>query len=920
MHYVSYSLNGTWEMTYLPEAYTGTAVPDASLIDMAEAPFSPIAGAVPGYWEDMTEAFAAARFFRMLRVNPEFGLWQYPIAGYCPDMALPNIIGNFFYRRVFSWSGENPPTQLYFGGVQNAVSVWLNGIYLGRHEGYAVPFDVAIPNGVLCSGENTLILSVSNTPIFGYHGELISGITNRAACEGTGGIYGDVELRFYPTPLRDVGIFVAPDTGTVTVKPEVAESCSLSWHVTDGETVLLSGTAEGAFTFSTEKLETWSPESPKLYTLWLGQGENMLCRRFGVRALTIHGSGFLLNGKPYYLRGICEHCYYPDTVNPWQDVKKYRAAIRKLKALGFNYIRFHTHVPSEEYLTAADELGMLVHVESPNNTSLEQWREMVEFARRHTSAVIYCCGNEMMMDEPFIDHLRSCADTVHELTDALFAPLSAMRGLEYMLDDPKIASELSRTPFEHHPGRFSAVSEFADMYSSYTLGHHSYFSTKGDPAVVDSWAPVYQKPRVSHEICIDGTYVDLSLKDRYKNSRIRHSRMFESIEQHLQAEGLLEKAPLYFRNSVQWQRRVRKHCFENTRRCKTMAGYDFLGPIDTHWHTYGYDCGMMNEFYELKPGETERNVRMYNSATVLLSDLGTRYNFYGGEELVFSLSVSHFGDSDLAAADLTVRITCKGKTLARRHVSVDAKNGAVTELYRFRETMPAVREPKALTLSVTLDGGDTYAENEWELYLFPRVDIPDAGEILVSDGMTEAELLGALKAGRDVLLLGGAPFDTRPTSFRMSLAGRTSGNLATVIADHPLTNAIPHEGFCAWQFAPLLDDGKTVVFAQKDIPFAPIIETVSSHKNAVRQAALFEYEIMNGRLLVCTFDLTKNEPMSRWLRAKLIAYMHSADFAPRDTLDQYQLHGLITAKANGICENTNLAFNVNDKTAHRKKQ
>ena len=37
------------------------------------------------------------------------------------------------------------------------------------------------------------------------------------------------------------------------------------------------------------------------------------------------------------------------------------------------------------------------------------------------------------------------------------------------------------------------------------------------------------------------------------------------------------------------------------RRCENMAGYDFLGPVDTHWHTFGYDVGMMNEFFELKP-------------------------------------------------------------------------------------------------------------------------------------------------------------------------------------------------------------------------------------------------------------------------------------------------------------------------------
>ena len=56
-----------------------------------------------------------------------------------------------------------------------------------------------------------------------------------------------------------------------------------------------------------------------------------------------------------------------------------------------------------------------------------------------------------------------------------------------------------------------------------------------------------------------------------------------------------------------------------------VAGFDFLGDINTHWHTFGYSVGMMDEFYRLKPGETVENVLRYNSAAVVLSDLGSEY-------------------------------------------------------------------------------------------------------------------------------------------------------------------------------------------------------------------------------------------------------------------------------------------------------
>lgn len=67
-------------------------------------------------------------------------------------MALPNIIGNFFYRRNFLWENMGKPTMLHLEGVQNAVSVWVNDIFLGRHEGYSAPFDMEIPSEILKIG------------------------------------------------------------------------------------------------------------------------------------------------------------------------------------------------------------------------------------------------------------------------------------------------------------------------------------------------------------------------------------------------------------------------------------------------------------------------------------------------------------------------------------------------------------------------------------------------------------------------------------------------------------------------------------------------------------------------------------------------------------------------------------------------
>ena len=79
-------------------------------------------------------------------------------------MALPNIIGNFFYRRSFVCENIKNAA-IRFEGVQNSVSVWINDTFLGRHEGYSTPFEMSIPDEAVRSGENTIIFSVSNHPL-----------------------------------------------------------------------------------------------------------------------------------------------------------------------------------------------------------------------------------------------------------------------------------------------------------------------------------------------------------------------------------------------------------------------------------------------------------------------------------------------------------------------------------------------------------------------------------------------------------------------------------------------------------------------------------------------------------------------------------------------------------------------------------
>ena len=174
MIYMSLSLSGNWEMGYSENSYKKNEEPVFEAFE--------IENAVPGYWEDMTDKFIEAPFYQNLKVNPSFGRQKYPIAYVAPDMALPNYIGNFFYKRKFTLDDISEECVLHFGGVQNTVSVWVNSTFLGTHCGYSTPFDINVPCDVLTSGANNIVLSVSNFPLEGYGGNTVSGGQRQRLC------------------------------------------------------------------------------------------------------------------------------------------------------------------------------------------------------------------------------------------------------------------------------------------------------------------------------------------------------------------------------------------------------------------------------------------------------------------------------------------------------------------------------------------------------------------------------------------------------------------------------------------------------------------------------------------------------------------------------------------------------------------
>lgn len=676
----------------------------------------------------------------------------------------------------------------------------------------------------------------------------------------------------------------------------------------------------------TSGMEAWSDRYPKLYRMELILRQNkeiidLHTQSFGLRLLEREGTSLRLNGYPVFLRGATEHAYFPLTCTPPRDIRTYRENIKKLKELGFNWLRFHTWVPSEEYMQAADEIGMMIQVEAPLGFVNQEWLDILYTCRKHPSVVIYCCGNEELLDEKKIDQLREMADLCHSIVpDALFNPQEAMRGIEYYLNRSGVKENNVEYPFPHNPERLDKVREFSDVFGQYPLGLLSYTSAQGDWRLLNERLKIYQRPCLSHEITIHGNYLNLDLEHRYKGTRIG-AEIFASARRNLEKEGLLSRASLYYKNSCKWMKALRKHTVEMARKCEYNAGYDLLGAIDYHWHRCGYPCGVMNEFYELKPGESTSDVLQYNGESLLLLDHSNERNITSGDSINLDLYASLFGKEALKEGEVYWYLADSNNYVYQRSkVAVsNILNGKIEKLTTVSFIAPKLNTPKKLTLYAHLSGGEYEINNSWDFWSFPETNTIDTivsvdkdiknkyrslfNDALVTDNESKCDIrliselnedaIGFLANGGRGILIGSKPFPSLPTSFQLAITGRVQGNLATVIEDHPIMNDFPHEGFCDWQFYNMMEGGEAVLFNDLEIPFTPIIEVVSSFKMIRKQASLFELGVGKGKLLVCTLNLTETDPASKYLLQRMISYVKSDKFIPEVTIEANELRKLM---------------------------
>lgn len=895
----TFSLNGEWDFYYAPQAFVpgDSALPERGLFTGRMA--------VPGYWDDNYDLFDEEDFFALeARFNPDYRKPHFPMGHtLLPHACSSFLIGSGYYRRQLHIDWE-PGRQavLTVGPAMWGCAVYCNGVLAGNVTGYSVASEFDLTS-FLQSGDNELVIVVCNVHddggayqrMDGSHAGIEYGTRpgqhRGLAAQGyqseRAGIGGGVSLHLTGAG-RIVDRFVFMKNGRLhwQIRLNHGQGKHLTWEIGDENKSIASGTqiCQQDHLELTTALppQLWSDRHPVLYRfkLALWDGDTVSDRtewRWGAREVTIGEDRILVNGHPTYFRGVTEHCYFAETCNPHFDHSKYRHDLGVLRKAGFNFIRCHTWCPPEPFYEACDELGFLVQTELPSVYSEEEAEAIVRMIRHHTCAVIFCEGNEKKITDLVLARIRRLAASVRKAAPGmLFNPQEAMRGVEYEF---MAGRTITQAPMPHDAERLADVAEFSDVYGSLGGGFFSYEHDEfPGVAQVDRMHRIYKKPCLSHEIGILGGYLDFSLESRYANTFIGQD-LFRAARDYMQRADIYQYAELYYKNNCRFISSVRKQLVENLRSCSSITGYDYLGGIDTHWHLTGYPCGIFNEFYEEKYGETIADIYRYNSESMLLCSSLNRRNCPNGSVFQTELRLSYFGETPQAFGELVWSFEAPGHEIIAHGAASfgPIAAGTVTAVATVSFQLPDVEKPYCAILRATTTGTGEILENHWRFWVFPKPESAPGLGVRCATELND-EVIDFAAAGGAVLLTGGFPMQTWPETFRTHTSGRTLGHAGMIFRTHPIWREFPHEGFGDWQLFPMMTHSTSLIYDAEMPEYRPLLELIPAFKLIRRKSMLSEFKVGHGRIIMCGLVLGDSDPAATYLKITILNYLGRRDW------------------------------------------
>lgn len=363
-----------------------------------------------------------------------------------------------WYRRNFEFPTLKPGQRvfLHFGAVDYAATVWVNGVKVCSHQGGYTPFHADVTNALSHAGQQQIVVRAEDDPadLAKPRGKQDWKLEPHSIWyPRTTGIWQTVWLEILPASFIEVVRWTSNlerwEIGIeARIGGELRPGFRLAVRLHVGEQLLsddtysvVSGEVHRQIALSDPGIDDyrnellWSPSSPTLIDVDLelrdagGAVIDRVHSYTALRAITIQGNRFILNGRPLCLRFVLDQGYWPETGLTAPNDDALREDVLLAKRLGFNGVRKHQKIENPRYLYWADRMGLLVWEEMPSayrytRRSIErltcEWLEVMRRDISHPCIVAWVPFNESwgVPDLPDSPAQRHYVQALYHLTKA----------------------------------------------------------------------------------------------------------------------------------------------------------------------------------------------------------------------------------------------------------------------------------------------------------------------------------------------------------------------------------------------------------------------------------------------------------------------------------------------------------------------
>ena len=272
---------------------------------------------------------------------------------------------------------------LNFGACDQVCKVYLNGVFVGMHEGGYNSFSFEITN-YLVDYDNNLYIIVTddaNSDIYGRGKQKYKrgGIWYTA----TSGIWQTVWLESTPKNyIKSITFTPDIDNNLLHVCCDKVGDGPVNLNILDDGETVKTCSFDNKISIDVTNFKLWSPENPNLYRVEVTFNDDIVRSYFGLRKFSIINLNgkkyFALNNKPYFNNGLLDQGYWVDGLYTPPSNKAMFDEIKSVKDLGFNMLRKHIKVEPMLWYYYCDLLGVLVWQDMINGgKQYPAWRIML---------------------------------------------------------------------------------------------------------------------------------------------------------------------------------------------------------------------------------------------------------------------------------------------------------------------------------------------------------------------------------------------------------------------------------------------------------------------------------------------------------------------------------------------------------------